>query len=63
MLTMKALIVKFFNLATQLSQLIFVVGHVALNMLIYAEKIEAIIKKKKTDNKSPSKNKTVDGKS
>jgi hypothetical protein len=32
-------------------------------MLIYAEKIEANIKKKKIDNKnSPSKNKSIDGK-
>ncbi len=51
-----------FNIAIQLGQLIFLVGHVALNMLIYAEKIEASIKKKKVDNKnSPSKNKTIDG--
>jgi hypothetical protein len=31
-------------------------------MLIFAEKIEAVIKKKKVENKnSPSKNKTIDG--
>ena len=30
----------------QLTQLIFVVGHVALNMIIYSEKMEQKIKKK-----------------
>lgn len=44
----------------KLSQLIFVVGHVALNMVVYAEKLEANLKKKKPGEKSPGKNKTVD---
>lgn len=40
----------------KLSQLIFVVGHVALNMVVYAEKLESNLKKKKHE-KTPNKDK------
>ena len=41
----------------KLAQLIFVVGHIALNMIIYGENLEATIKKK-FNNKDNNKNKT-----
>jgi condensin complex subunit 1 len=44
---------------TKLSQLIFVVGHVALNMVVYAEKLESNLKKKKNE-KTPNKDKSQD---
>ncbi len=43
----------------KLSHLIFVVGHVALNMVVYAEKLESNLKKKKNE-KTPNKDKTQD---
>jgi hypothetical protein len=45
----------------RLSQLIFVLGHVALNMVVYAEKIETNLKKKKNEKNTPSKNKSQEG--
>jgi condensin complex subunit 1 len=47
----------------QLSQLIFLVGHVAINMVMYVDKIENSLKKKKGSKETPSKvNKSQDGK-
>ncbi len=43
----------------KLSHLIFVVGHVALNMVVYAEKLENNLKKKKNE-KTPNKDKSQD---
>ena len=43
----------------KLSHLIFVVGHVALNMVVYAEKLENNLKKKKSE-KTPNKDKSQD---
>ncbi len=41
----------------KLAQLIFVIGQVALNMVIYSEKLEANLKKKANEKETPSKKK------
>ncbi len=56
----------YFNLISvmTLSHLIFTLGHIGLNMIIYAEKLESNLKKKNTDkdDKKNKKQKEEEGK-
>ena len=51
-----------FNLAIKLSQLFFALGHIALNIVIYAEKLENNIKKRKEEKSGSDKKNKNEGK-